>query len=229
MISRDGACISLWQESVAPYETRSHKISNRIFDVAIVGGGITGITLALLLQKAGKKCIVLEANSIGYGTTGGTTAHLNTLLDTPYPQIIKDFSTDAAKIVAKAANDAIDLIESHVEEYGIQCGFERTSAYLFSQDTNQTDELRDILDACNDVGVKSSYINYIPLPIPFQQAIEVPGQAKFNPLRYVHSLARAFEDNGGVILQQCRVKDAEEEDDRIKVETSLENVTAYQL
>jgi glycine/D-amino acid oxidase-like deaminating enzyme/nitrite reductase/ring-hydroxylating ferredoxin subunit len=229
MISRDGACVSLWQESVAPYETRSHKIANRVFDVAIVGGGITGITLALLLQKAGKKCVVLEANNIGFGTTGGTTAHLNTLLDTPYSQIIKDFNMDAAQLVAEAVNDAIDLVESHVEEYGIQCGFERTSAYLFSQDNNQTDELRDILDACNDVGVKSSYINYIPLPIPFQQAIEVPRQAKFNPLRYVYSLAHAFEEEGGVILQHCRVKDADEEDDLIRVETSQEAVRANQL
>ena len=54
-----------------------------------MGGGITGITTALLLQKAGKKCMIAEAKTIGFGTSGGTTAHLNTFMDSPYNEIEK--------------------------------------------------------------------------------------------------------------------------------------------
>ena len=134
MIARDGNCPSLWQDSVNPYAALSNKFANTVFDVAIVGGGITGITLGLELQKAGKRCIVLEAKNLCFGTTGGTTAHINTLLDNPYPAIIKDFGAEAAQLVASSATEAIDLIETNIRTYNIDCGFERTSAYLFAQD-----------------------------------------------------------------------------------------------
>ncbi|HZB13217.1 MAG TPA: FAD-binding oxidoreductase, partial [Chryseolinea sp.] len=98
MIARDGNRFSLWQESANSYVPRSNQFNNTVFDVAIVGGGITGITLALQLQKAGKKCVVLEAKSLCFGTTGGTTAHLNTLMDNPYNTMIADFGKDGAQI-----------------------------------------------------------------------------------------------------------------------------------
>ena len=107
MIARDGACVSLWQDSVTAFEPQNISAENN-FDVAIAGGGITGITTALLLQKAGKKCIVFEAYNLCFGTTGGTTAHLNTLLDNPYTTIIKDFGKENAQLVAKATKKQLN-------------------------------------------------------------------------------------------------------------------------
>ena len=106
MIARDGSRTSLWQNTVNSYAALSNKFANTVFDVAIVGGGITGITLGLELQKAGKKCVVLEAKNLCFGTTGGTTAHINTLLDNPYYAIIKDFGKEGAQTVARAATEA---------------------------------------------------------------------------------------------------------------------------
>lgn len=228
MIARDGSCLSLWQDTANSYPVQSNEIQNAVFDVAIVGGGITGITLGLLLQTQGRKCIVLEAKNLCFGTTGGTTAHLNTLLDNPYSSIIKDFGKDNAQLVARAASEAVALIESNVLAYKIDCGFERTSAYLFSQDEKQTKELNDIYDACNDVGVESRFSSGIPVPFNFRKALEVPGQGKFHPVRYVHSLATAFEGLGGIILEQCRVTDVEE-DEIISVETTIDKVKAKSL
>ena len=225
MIARDGSCSSLWQGTVNPYAALSNKFTNTVFDVAIVGGGITGITLGLELQKAGKLCIVLEAKNLCFGTTGGTTAHINTLLDNPYPAIISDFGKEAAQLVARSATEAIALIERNIGTYNIDCGFERASAYLFAQDEKQTKELDDIYNACQAVGVESKYSNGIPIPINFRKALEVPGQAKFHPVRYVQSLARAFEDLGGIIVEQCRVKNIEEAE-IVSIETSIDNLKA---
>jgi len=118
-MKRDGACISLWQDGVGEYETRPTTSLNKIFDVLIVGGGITGITTGLLLQRAGKSVIIAEAHNIGFGTTGGTTAHLNSFTETPYYQIINDFGEDKAKLMAKAMRQALDLIKKHVQEINI--------------------------------------------------------------------------------------------------------------
>jgi threonine dehydrogenase-like Zn-dependent dehydrogenase len=59
-MKRDGATISLWQDTVQDVSFAGN-ISADSFDVLIVGGGITGITTGLLLQKSGKKCIIAEA------------------------------------------------------------------------------------------------------------------------------------------------------------------------
>ena len=189
MIARDGRCVSLWQDTANPFPAVTGKFVNAVFDVAIVGGGITGITLGLLLQKQGKKCIILEAKNLCFGTTGGTTAHLNTLLDNPYASIIKDFGKEGAETVARATKEALGLFESNVTEFNIDCGFERVPAFLFSQDDQQTNELNDIHDSCNEVGVEARYANGIPIPFNFRKALEIAGQGKIHPVRYVHALA----------------------------------------
>lgn len=227
MIQRDGAAISLWQSTPEIYKPMNQP-ANINFDAIIVGGGITGITLALQLQSKGLQCVVLEANTICFGTTGGTTAHLNTLLDTPYTDVIKNFGEDKAAQLAAAAKDAIDLVKQNIAVYNIDCGFEDASAFLFSQDDSQTKELEDIYDACNRVHLNAAYSNVIPVPIPFEKAIEVRGQGKFNPVQYVYALAQAYEKKGGIIVQNCRVLSHSERRDEIastgiiEVETSTD-------
>jgi glycine/D-amino acid oxidase-like deaminating enzyme/nitrite reductase/ring-hydroxylating ferredoxin subunit len=210
MINRDGSCISLWQDNINEYTPINHPEANKIYDVIIVGGGITGINTALLLQTSGKRCIVLEGHNIGFGTTGGTTAHLNTLLDTPYTTISKNFGKESAKQVAEAVKQAIELIKSNISKYGIDCSFSDADAYLFAQDEKQEKELQEICEATNEAGVKANWSDYLPIPVPFVKAIKVPGQGKFNPLQYVFGLAAAFEKAGGVIVQHCKVSGVED-------------------
>src|SRR5207244_6826538 len=95
-----------------------------VYDIAIIGGGITGITTALLLQKAGKQCIVIEKENLCYGTTGGSTAHLNTIVETMPNTLIKDRGKEKATLVTQSLRDAIALIKSNVELYNINCGFQ---------------------------------------------------------------------------------------------------------
>ena len=208
------------------YKTTNHSNDHREFDVAIVGAGITGITTAYLLQKAGKKCIVLESNSVGFGTTGGTTAHLNTLLDTPYRDIIKDFGIDAAMTVRKATTEAIDFIKNTIETLNIDCGFEETSAFLFSQDDNQLKELKEIFEACERVKLDARFSDTTPLPISFNGAFEVMHQGKFHPLRYIYGLAKSFEETGGVIAQNTRVIDCESDENIVLVKTETSGYKA---
>lgn len=218
MISRDGAHTSLWQETTFDYRSQNVPADKK-YDVVIVGGGITGVSTALELQRAGKKCLLLEAHNLCYGTTGGTTAHINTLMDTPYTTIIKNFDLERARLIAQAASNAIDHIKLNIRKYSIDCGFKTCTAFLFAQDEKQEEELKKINKACKEAGLKSVYSETIPLPIEFVKAIVVSGQAKFHPLRYVYALAEAFETAGGVIVQQCRVTAVKEESGVIDIES----------
>jgi len=219
MIKRDGCNISLWQESADEYLATSKVDFNKIYDVVIVGGGITGISTAYHLQRAGMTCLLLEAHALCFGTTGGTTAHINTLLDVPYSTIEKKFNKEKSRLVADSVKEAVNTIRDTIYEHSIDCDFEMTSATLFAKTDQQKDELDKISAATNDAGIKNDFIDKISIPIKFLKAIRVDEQAKFNPVRYVHSLAKEFEKAGGLILQQCRVITADE-NENVNIETT---------
>ena len=219
MIKRDGHNNSLWQTTVNEYRSANKIDSGKLYDVVIVGGGITGITTALLLQHAGMNCLVLEAHNLCFGTTGGTTAHINTLLDVPYSTIEKNFSKEKSRLMASSLKEAVNLIRDNIEKYNIDCEFVNTTATLFAQTDEQVKELEKISQATTDAGIENKFVNEISIPVSFVRAIEVDGQAKFNPVRYVYRLAEEFEKFGGTIVQQCRVLKTEETED-VAVETS---------
>lgn len=227
MTARDGILPSLWQ-TTTPGLTIKDSPSTDGFDVVIAGAGITGITLALLLQKAGKKCVVVEAQNIGFGTTGGTTAHLNTLLDVPYTTLIRNFGKENAAKVADATKSAIDLFRQHVNEYAIDCGFEEQSGFLFSQTVDQSKELEEIFDACMELGLEVRFADSVPADLPHKKVMMAGGQAKIHPLRYIHALANQFINSGGAIVENCRVIAAHNGDDKnnVSVETSTGPINA---
>ncbi|MGX5820085.1 FAD-dependent oxidoreductase [Chitinophaga lutea] len=218
MNTRDGRCVSLWQQSQEVYQPRQMNRQDR-YDVIIAGGGITGLSTALRLQEEGKRCLLLEAREIGFGTTGGTTAHINTLLDTPYSLIAKNFGEENAAMVAKAASGAVAQIRENIGKYDIRCGFSTAAAYLFAQDEEQEKELDKITEATSKAGIPVTDTDHIPIPIPFRRAIRVPGQAQFHPLEYLFALAKTFEHLGGAILQECPVTAADVVKEGVEVET----------
>lgn len=229
IMQRDGALTSLWQYKIPGYVSRKFTFTNEVFDVLIVGGGITGISTALQLQKAGKKCILAEAHTIGFGTSGGTTAHLNTFMDNSYAQIEKDFGEDNAHLLAAASREALELVKSNVKEYNIDCEYTEQPGYLYSQDKKQTKELDEIYDASQKAGCEIRYEDKIPVPVDFIKAVVYEGQAQFHPAKYFYSLAKAFENAGGVLLQDCRITGVHEKSDHLEAESFLGKIQARNL
>jgi glycine/D-amino acid oxidase-like deaminating enzyme/nitrite reductase/ring-hydroxylating ferredoxin subunit len=209
-MKRDGNTISCWQNAPEYRPLNSYQPGTE-YDVAIVGGGITGITTALLLQRAGRKCVVIEARKIGFGTTGGTTAHLNTIVDTPYYTIIKNFNERSAELVYQGTLEAIEQVRKNVSTYKISCTFEEKTGYLFSPRKELDRQLQKIVDSSQRIGVEIDYTDHSPLPVPFTSVAHFSGQAQFSPIEYVYALAKAFEEAGGVIMQDNPVREVKEE------------------
>ena len=66
-------------------------------DVAVLGGGIVGITTALLLQEAGARVVLLEANRLAHGVSGYTTAKVSSQHGMIYDQLRSSFGTGGAR------------------------------------------------------------------------------------------------------------------------------------
>src|ERR1700742_5409349 len=117
-IPRDGALVSPWQkELLSPTQEPRPNNNEMVFDCMIVGGGITGLTTALLLQQQGKQTLIAEAHTIGFGTTGGTSAHINTFADTTYAETESAFGEDGAKLFAEAITDGFQLIKRNIDAH----------------------------------------------------------------------------------------------------------------
>ncbi|HEY0042290.1 MAG TPA: FAD-dependent oxidoreductase [Flavisolibacter sp.] len=228
-MKRDGATISLWQDKISDYTSTQSAPADTVYDVLVAGGGITGITTALLLQKAGKNVVVAEAHSLCFGTTGGTTSHINSFLDTSYDQIESDFGTDAAQLISKATRQSRELFRKHVTDYNIDCGFEEKDGYVYAQTPEQAEELDKMLDSSKKAGAEVDYVQEVPVPIQFQKAIRYRGQAQIHPTRYVQALAKAFEEAGGIILQNCPVDTFKSEGDVLQIQTGTGTIRAKNL
>ncbi|WP_419870857.1 FAD-dependent oxidoreductase [Chryseobacterium sp. CT-SW4] len=223
-MNRDGAKKSIWQEEIKRFPDGAGP--DRKFEVIIVGGGITGVSTALQLQSEGKKCLLLEASNIGFGTTGGTTAHLNDFFDTPYYEVIKKFGLAKAKLLHKAAKEAIHIIDTNVQQYNIDCDFQYKYAYLFALDENQEKELEDMVKGSAKVGHSMNFIYDIPFPIPFKKAVFIKDQAQFHPIKYINGLCEAFIQKGGTIREGCRCEKHTIKDNEVIIHTTQGTFTA---
>ena len=194
-------------------------------DVAIVGGGITGITAAYLLKQAGKRVAVIEAHRVGAGVTGETTAHISALLDTRYYNIESDFGKDGAKLAAQSQNEAIEQIAHIVRDLQIECDFTRVPVYLYTEQPQAVDEIKQEIEAARRAGLNAAYTEQIPLPFSTKGALWLPDQAQFHPLRYLFQVAAAIPGGGSHIFEHSRIQDIQD-GSPCQVKTEEGSVTA---
>src|SRR5215212_10648317 len=71
-------------------------------DVAVLGGGITGLSTALLLKREGFKVAVVDQHSVGSGATGFTTAKVSSLNGLIHQQVRRRFGQNAARTHGEA-------------------------------------------------------------------------------------------------------------------------------
>jgi len=104
---------ALWS-AAATFKTYLQLSGDLDIDVAIVGGGITGISTAYLLARAGKRVAVLEALKVGSGTTGSSIGNLYTPIDERLYQVASKHNEEALRAVVASRSAAIDFIEQRV-------------------------------------------------------------------------------------------------------------------
>lgn len=198
-------------------------------DVAIIGGGITGITAAYLLSNAGKKVAVLEAHQIGGTTTGYSTGNLYAPVDEELHKIVKNFNKETAALVAESRTTAIYQIERLIEKFNIECDFKRVPWYLFSESELQNNTVEKEMKAAQDSGLRAVEVQNFPLPFKVTKAFRINNQAQLNPLAYITSLASKIQSENCSIYVNSKVENIEEKKDHVLLETEGGSVRASQV
>ena len=170
-------------------------------DVAIVGGGITGVLCAWLLSQAKLKVVLLEALRVGEGSTGNSTGNLYAVVGSPAP-LLRDKELAAGVVQARAA--AVDLIESIVREQHIECDFIRAPWTLFSPPGQKHEDLEPYRALAEAGGLRVRDARE-DMPMPAQAAIRIEQQAQINPLAFTKILAMRCQSAGCAIYEQSPV------------------------
>lgn len=187
-------------------------------DILIVGGGLAGLSCAYLLQKEGFKITVLEADRICQGASGHTTAKITSQHGLIYNKIKNSLGEELAQQYAQANEKAIYEIEKIIRENNIECDYKKQSAYIFTQQDKYINKIEDEVDTASSLGIKASYVDKLPLPLPIKAAVKFDNQAQFHPRKYVLSLAQIME-NKVKIFEKSRTVGIEEENNKYIVIT----------
>jgi hypothetical protein len=187
-------------------------------DVVVVGAGITGLTAAYLLAKAGKRVIVLERGRCVATDTGHTSAHLTMVTDTRLSDLVNEFGRTHAQAVWDAGLAAIATVDDIVREHDIDAGFERVDGYLHAPlgqgTTDASQDLQaDATLAC-ELGFDAEYVESVPLV--HRPGVRFADQARIHPRQYLSGVAKAFVALGGRIHEHSEADEFCDDPRRVK-------------
>lgn len=204
-----GQPASIWNatEPGSPYPVLE---ADRSVDVAIVGGGIVGLTAALLLKHAGKTVAVLESRRVAAQVTGNSTAKITSQHGLIYADLIDNHGLAKAQIYADANQEAIEQIAAIAASLQVDCDFERKDSYVFSRDGAGVAEIESEYEAAVRLGLPASLASTAPISIPVARALRFDNQAQFHPRKYLLAVAAAVEGDGSFIFENTRVLDVQD-------------------
>jgi glycine/D-amino acid oxidase-like deaminating enzyme/nitrite reductase/ring-hydroxylating ferredoxin subunit len=195
-------------------------------DVAVVGGGITGLTTAFLLQRDGARVAVIEAAHVGAGTTGNTTGKVTSQHGLTYASLRERHGESKARQYATANQQAIATVAALAEETSADCGFERAPAFVYTCSAEQRSAIEAEHGAAAALGLPATLTSDTDLPFPVEAAVRFDDQAHFHPGRYIAALATTFEARGGLVFERTRATDVDERADGAVVRTATGDVHA---
>ncbi|MFW6321787.1 MAG: FAD-dependent oxidoreductase [Halohasta sp.] len=174
-------------------------------DVAVCGGGIVGLTAAMGAAEAGLSVAVLEAGRIAAGVTGHSTAKLTTQHGLKYDTLRSKHGPETARQYAAANQAAIEHVAGRVQQWDIDCAFERRPAICYTERGDRVSTLRDEREAAWEAGISATAHDEIPYTDAATAGLRFDEQAQYDPRAYLLALAERFVDAGGRLYEHTRV------------------------
>ena len=172
-------------------------------DEIVVGAGITGLTTALLLARAGHSVAVVEAREVGAVATGNTTAKVSLLQGTKYSQMLRYQSKDVAGAYVEANREGQGWLLRFCEDHGVPV--QRRPAYTYAATEGELSTVRTEYDAAKSLGLDVVWLDWLDTPFPSHGAAVLEDQAQFDPMDFLAALAAQLREHGGTLHQGRRV------------------------
>ncbi|TPW27424.1 NAD(P)/FAD-dependent oxidoreductase [Pararhizobium mangrovi] len=199
---------SLWAETATPAFEASRLVGDHEADVAVVGGGFTGLTTALALAEGGASVVLLEAERIGFGASGRNGGQVIPGLKHDPDAIDAAFGEETTDFVGRTADTVFELIERH----GIDCAPVRRGWIQGTIKNVHLAKLRTRMEEWQRRGVAARWLDAAAIEKAtgsptFVAGWHDPRAGTIQPLSYAHGLARAAEAAGARLHAESRVTD----------------------
>ncbi len=203
---RDGHNHSYWNATASriDFPTLTQDLS---VDVAIVGGGMVGVTAARLLKDRGLTVALVEARRIGEEVTGKSTAKVTSQHNIVYTTIARKFGKDGARLYGEANQAGLARIADLAAHHEIDCAFERRPAFTYTCDSGEVGGIEDEAKLARELGLPASLTTDTGLPFAVEAAMRWDDQAQFHPVKFVKGLAATVPGDGCHVFEQSRVND----------------------
>lgn len=175
-------------------------------DVAIVGGGLTGVTCAYMLAKQGLRVALVEARRLGTGSSWACTGKVTCQLTGVYQAVQRHAGEPAAAAYARLMQQAVSGVKALVADEGLRCGLQEDSVYTFAETTDDLPPLHSLTEAQRRMGLPVHMAQDAGgCPFPVELASVVHRQARLSPIPYLLGLAEAAVSCGCSIYEHTPV------------------------
>ena len=190
-------------------------------DVAVVGSGIAGTSVAYELVMRGMKVVIVDRGQLGRGMTARTSAHLTFQSDDLYQEVISRRGLKMAKLHYRSQRAAVDRIESIQRAEGIACDFKRLAGIMALAEGTNPQVLADEVKACHQVGFKDvGYYRGEKLRrMKSDRGLRFPHQARFHPLKYLSGLHRILRNRGALLHADTAIVEVREDKTSVVLKT----------
>lgn len=204
-------------------------------DVAVIGGGFTGLSAARTLAKRGVRVAVLEGNTIGWGASSRNGGMTLTGLKPSMQSVTKKYGRDLAKQLFQVSLDSVDTVEQVVKEENIDCGFARYGHLYVASKPHHFDGFNDEAEfMLKEFKHKVKVISPEELENEigssnYHGGIVDEASGGLNPAQYVTGLARAAERAGATLHARARVTSLQRSGTRFVIQTERGKVSAEKV
>jgi glycine/D-amino acid oxidase-like deaminating enzyme/nitrite reductase/ring-hydroxylating ferredoxin subunit len=174
-------------------------LGETVWDVVVVGGGLTGVTTALLLARAGCRVALLEARELGSGTTGSSTAKVSLLQGTTISAVRNATSADTARAYVEANLEAQAWVGRYADEHEV--AIQHRSAYTYANTDQGAPSVQAEIAAAQEAGLPVQWVEHTTLPFPVAGAAVLGDQRQLDPRQLLTALALDAEEHGAVLVQ----------------------------
>ncbi|MGC2854721.1 FAD-dependent oxidoreductase [Novispirillum sp. DQ9] len=196
-------------------------------DVVVVGGGIVGLTTALMLARAGREVVVLEACRLARQATAASTAKVTALHGLVYADLVTRLGTERARLYAEANQWAVDHLGVLAGELG-DIGFRRADAFTYATGPRGAAAVEREAEAAVRLGLPAEVVRDSELPFPILAAVRLGDQAEVHPVRLLLALADALIAQGVAVHEQSRVVAVEDgQPIRVRTDTGASVTAAH--
>lgn len=193
---------SLWLEGATP--VADDPVPDRTPDVLVIGAGLTGLTTALLLARAGQDVACVEARSVGAVTTGNTTGKVSLLQGTHLSRILRHQTSDVAQSYVEANQEGMAWLLRFCAEHDVPV--QRRHAVTYAATEAERARVQEEHRAAASLGLEVHWQERLDVPFPHVGATVLDDQAQLDAMDVLGALVAELRRHGGTLTQGTRVR-----------------------